>query len=256
MIERNKYIYLRYKIKKMSAPSAPTAPVKPKQNDYITTGPDGKTKFIDKTTFNKDNDAYNKQKASFDQQDAQYKQDNPASPSIQEITETPEEALKLFANKISYTLPIGTQTIFGLTQADMVHWYMKPVNIKINGTSLVSNNPMLDSDNLIVSMVKKLQKYLSEETYNYFQKPQFVLYVENGVPGMDAFIGVISSIDFNENADYPDKFEFNIDFTGKPYNMNVIEKASQGFASDLVSTSTNLGKTLATNSMLNILRKV
>src|SRR5271157_207711 len=156
------------------------------------------------------------------------------------VTESILNSLVLFATKIDFTFPVGMSTIFGLNSADLVAWYMKPITIKIFGNSIVTPNPMISSDNMIVNIFNKLQQYLSEQNYNYFQQAKFLLYIENGVPPMDSFVGVISSFTFNEVADFPDKFDFTLEFQGKPSITNTVQDALTGFNNDLKVLNTSV----------------
>lgn len=207
MIQRNKFMYLRYKINELF--NKGTTPIKGSEN-------------YKEDVKNQNNLINNRE--------------------IQTIIEPPSEAIKLFTTSIKYNITMGTATDMGLAKADMVSWYMKPITLNISGISIVTPNLMIDSDNMIPTIYRKLKKYLSESNFNYYQKPKFLLYIENGIPELDSFEGVIKSFSFDEKADYPDKFEFSLEFEGKYMDQDILDKAAMGLAADLKSAATKTVK--------------
>jgi hypothetical protein len=132
--------------------------------------------------------------------------------------EPANEAVQLLANSIDYKIAMDAGVVYGLAESDFVNWYMKPVNITIKGDSIISSNPMLTSDNIILAMYQKLKSKLSAQNYNYYDKPLFHLFVENGFQDFSVFKGVIKTFDFDEKAKFPNKFPYSITFEGNPYS--------------------------------------
>jgi hypothetical protein len=236
MIQKNKFIYLRYIIKQTNtqylSPIKPEQPVRP---NLSPSDPLFQQAFAE---FGQANFQY--------QQDLiKYKEDKKNQNKVvnnNKITDNVEDIsqeVKLYATSIKFGINMGTGNILGISQADLVNWYMKPITINISGTSIVSSNLMLDSDNIIINMYNKFKKYLSENTFNYYQKPQFALYIENGLPGLNDFVGVIKDFAFDETADFPDKFNYSMSFEGKPSDQNVTRKASEAVQNDLNSINTS-----------------
>jgi hypothetical protein len=142
------------------------------------------------------------------------------------------EQIKFIINDIDYNIDIGNSIYTGLAVSDFVNWYIKPITITMKGDSIISTNPLLASDNIIIDIYTKLQKELSEFSYNYFKKPRFRLYIDGELKGLNAFDGVIQSFTINESAGFPDKYGFTLRFVGKPSNNTQIENAITGHNQD------------------------
>jgi hypothetical protein len=233
MIQKNKFIYLRYIIKQTNQEYKPLK--KPKQPLF-----DDKKYIIPGGTS-----LYQADLRIYQQDLSQYKEDKKNqnkvvnNDKIADNIEDISKAIKLYAESIKFGISMGTGSVLGLSQADLVNWYMKPITINITGTSIVSSNLMIDSDNMIINIYNKFKTYLSENTFNYYQKPQFILYIENGLPGLNDFVGVIKDFSFDESANFPDKFSYSISFEGKPNDQNKTQKASEAVQNDLNSINTS-----------------
>jgi hypothetical protein len=170
-----------------------------------------------------------------------------------ENTEGLVEQVKFIIDDINYTMDIGSGSYTGLAQSDFVNWYIKPISITMKGDSIISTNPFLASDNMILDIYTKLQQELSENNYNYFKKPRFMLTIENGLKGLNSFKGVITSFTINENASVPDKYDFTLGFTGKPSNDDFSQRGQQGYDHDAnTSNSKNLSSQSKQNSVSSI----
>jgi hypothetical protein len=236
MIQKNKFIYLRYVTKQTNKEySSPILPKQPVAPTLLPTDP-----FFQQA-WSEYGQANNQYQADLIKYKENKKNQNKIvnNDKINETEENEEEAVKLFANNIKFGITLGIGSVSGLSQADYANWYMKPITISISGVSIVSSNPMLDSDNIIINIYNKFKKYLSESTFNYYQKPQFLLHIDNGVPGLDNFTGIIKDFNFDESADFPDKFNYSLSFEGKPNDQNIIQKASDAVQSDINSTNTS-----------------
>lgn len=155
-----------------------------------------------------------------------------ASNGVIENTEGLMEQVKFIIDDISYNFDIGSGSYTGLAQSDFVNWYIKPISITLKGDSIISTNPFLASDNMVLNIYKKLQQELSENSYNYFKKPRFMLTIDNGLKDLNSFKGVITSFTISENANIPDKYDFTLAFIGKPSNSDFTQRAQQGFDHD------------------------
>lgn len=166
-----------------------------------------------------------------------------------EYLEPVSNAVQLLADTIDYSISLGAGIVMGLQQSDFAPWYMKPVMITIKGISIVSSNPMIASDNIILSMYQKLKANLSSQNYNYYNKPLFYLYVENGFQDFNEFKGVIHSFDFGEKADYPNKFDYTIKFEGNPYSL--VNNGFDNLMADINNSSVQASKPSPTKALLN-----
>jgi hypothetical protein len=98
---------------------------------------------------------------------------------------------------------------------------MKPITITISGVSIVTPNSMINSDNIIPAMFTMFREKFAENNFNYYSKPEFKLKINNGVQGLSEYKGVIKSFNFDEAADFVDKYNYSLDFVGKPFNASV-----------------------------------
>jgi len=210
MIQRNKYITLRYVLNSVFSKNVPektTKPQKPNASDY-----EGGT---DSPEYQDDLKEYN---LKYDQYRQGLRQPTYVTDTVVSNEENLSDQIRFYVEEISYNFEVGNAMFTGLTNADLINWYIKPVSISLKGVSVISANAFLGSDNIVLDIYKKIQEYLSEVNYNYFKKPRFRMVVENGLQGLDNFQGVITSFNFSENAKLPDTYAFDLKFIGKPIN--------------------------------------
>jgi hypothetical protein len=100
---------------------------------------------------------------------------------------------------------------------------------------------MINSDNIIPAMIAKFNQYLSESTFNYYNRPRFRLLISNGIQSFDQFEGVIKSFPFSESADYVDKYDYSLEFEGKYFNA--AQNGAKKQASDVSVTSQTSNQT-------------
>ena len=221
MLQRPRIAYLRYVINSYGPPSADTKQDIEKPNKPSISP----------------NDPGFKQAQEQYAIDYQVYLDNQALPvqianGVTAIAEPISQQIKFIINDIDYNIDIGNSIYTGLAVSDFVNWYIKPVSITMKGDSIVSANPLLASDNMVLNIYTKLQQELSEFNYNYFKKPRFRLYIDGELKGLNTFDGVIQSFTISENAGFPDKYDFTLKFVGKPSNNTQIENAVTGYNQD------------------------
>lgn len=250
MLQKNKFITLRYvtnTIKSKNLSDKPNKPQKPNAKDFQTKTPTGL-----RTNTTALNSATRKYLLDMDNYTDSLRQPNYVQRKILPQEELLSEQIRFYVEEISYEIEIGNDMFLGLSNADLVNWYIKPIKISLKGVSVVSSNMFLGSDNIILDIYNKLQEKLSEVNYNYFTKPNFRLVVENGLKNLDNFKGVITSLSFSEKANIPDSYNFSLNFVGKPINEEKRNEAIRGEteSEDLNNTytTTNVGK--ATNQKI------
>ena len=228
MKNNTRYVYLRYATQSYKSNNANTRqfpplaePDKPDVADYGN---------------NVDNPAYQAALKEFQLDLKQYQVDKTRPTlypnGLMENKENLLDQVKFVVENIDIDIDIGHGSYEGLSMADEANWYIKPIMISMSGDSIISNNPLLASDNIVLNIYRKLTQELSENNYNYFKKPKFILQIDNGLKGLDTYKGVITKFTIKEQAKIPDKYDFTLSFIGKPSTDEQIDRAVKGFAND------------------------
>ena len=150
--------------------------------------------------------------------------------SVATETEDISDSIILYLNKFDTDIDIGSAQFLGLAQTDLVNWYMKPTTLSLGGISVVSRNPFITSDNIVTKINDKLKQNLSENNFNYYSKPRFLLYIQNDLNSLNTYEGVITHFGFTRSAEVPDAYNWSLSFNGKPYIEQVKQQAAQTVA--------------------------
>ena len=130
--------------------------------------------------------------------------------------------------KLSYSADIAVET--GIAVAFIQPWYIKPVNISIQGSSYIGAYPYISKEDVDIELIyEKFYNTLAESKGN---KNQIMLEIVNNPKKTDRFRGYISSFDFNESVEKPFMLDYDITFLGKPDLKFAIDEGETSVKND------------------------
>ena len=139
------------------------------------------------------------------------------------------------ANSISFSYAADIAVEMGIGRAFIQPWYIKPTEIKIQGTSYLGAFPFIQKrDDDVATVYAMYLKSLNEFSHRTMpgDKTLFRLQVANNPMNTDIFYGYIRKFDFKETQDKPYVLEYDIEFVGKPRLQKVSENSSMQATKD------------------------